>query len=224
MMHCILSCLTDFNITFEGIVKTIELILLLAGCIIAGMGLKTWRQQVINQPKIELAREIVEQFYNMQDLIKRARDPLLTIDIEDIKKHCQLPDDVDSYRCLYLTPYCQIQIDFEIVIKFQNLKNKTKIFFNNNLQQCFNDMIDIVYQIRNNSRILYSLSNKNCLMTMAKDVKEKLNEIKEQNTEYKDDEINQKISQILNEVEYNLKPIYETKTIKWKKFKRKTKG
>lgn len=212
-----------WNILTDNDMKVIELGLTAWGCYIAYKALSTWRQQVIEQPKIELAREIVEQFYNMQDLIKRARDPLLTIDIENIKKHCQLPDDVDSYRCLYLTPYCQIQIDFEIVIKFQNLKNKTKIFFNNNLQQCFNDMIDIVYQIRNNSRILYSLSNKNCLMTMAKDVKEKLNEIKEQNTEYKDDEINQKISQILNEVEYNLKPIYETKAIKWKKLNQEPK-
>lgn len=220
MMHCILSCLTDFNITFEGIVKTIELILLLAGCIIAGMGLNTWRQQVIEQPKIELARDIVEQFYNMQNLIERARDPLLTIDIEDIKKHCQLPDDVDSYRCLYLTPYCHIQMNFEIVIKFQNLRNKTKVFFNNNLQDCFSDMLDIIYQIRNNSYALFNQSNKNCIMTMKPLIKDKLDEIIKRTILGKADEINQKISQILNEVEYNLKPIYETKTIKWKKFKR----
>ena len=35
----------------------------------------------------------------------------------------------------------------------------------------------------------------------------------------KDDEINQQLEQIIKEVEYNLKPLYVSKIIKWRKFK-----
>ena len=41
--------------------------------------------------------------------------------------------------------------------------------------------------------------------------------------EQDDDVTNVKLQEIISEVEYNLKPIYEAKTIKWKKLKSETK-
>jgi len=47
------------DITMEEIVKAIELGLTALGCYIAWRALSTWREQVIESPKIELAREII---------------------------------------------------------------------------------------------------------------------------------------------------------------------
>ena len=94
MIESFLSHIDNLNINFEDVARSIELILLLGGCIIAGMGLKTWRQQVIEQPKIELAREIVESFYNVKDLIERARCTLISFDPDEIRKYYYNSDNI----------------------------------------------------------------------------------------------------------------------------------
>ena len=50
--------------------KVIELGLTAMGCYIAYRALSTWREQVIETPKINLAREIMESFYTVVDIIK----------------------------------------------------------------------------------------------------------------------------------------------------------
>lgn len=50
----------DF-ISIDGIIKVLELSLTFWGISIASRGLSTWREQVIETPKIELAREIMEK-------------------------------------------------------------------------------------------------------------------------------------------------------------------
>ena len=129
MTNCILSCLTDFNITFEDIVKAIELILLLVGCIIAGMGLKTWRQQVIEQPKIELAREIVESFYDIIDLIKYIRRNFRKPSgSQYIRDYFKFPDATD-YQCSQLETIYELEKNINRIDRFQDLKNKANVIF-----------------------------------------------------------------------------------------------
>ncbi len=74
----------------DGIIKIFELGLTFWGCLIAYKGLKTWCEQVIEAPKIELAREIIEQFYKMRDLVKRVRFLEVVCYPESIKKYYKI--------------------------------------------------------------------------------------------------------------------------------------
>ncbi len=205
MMHCILSCLTDFNITFEGIVKTIELILLLAGCIIAGMGLKTWRQQVIEQPKIELAREIVESFYDIIDLIKYIRRNFRKPGgSQYIRDYFKFPDATD-YQCSQLETIYELEKNINRIDRFQDLKNKANVIFDKSLEKHFLGIIKIINRIDYNTRILYQTKEEK---------RDKLSrELKKYNIEQsEDDEVNLQMQNILAEVEKTLKPFYQEKT------------
>lgn len=220
-MDCIVSCLTDFHITLEGIAKTIELALAFWGCYIAAKGLKTWRDQVIEEPKIKLAREIVEQFYNMKDLISRARSPFISFSPDEVRKYYEKSDLSEfqtglGYRLMVL------DTSIEQIQTFQRLRNKAKVYYSKEIENCFFEVNRIINHFKNA-----------CLSLMREDPNQSLTEIygkdliKEFNDKIyehgDDDAINTKLQEVINEVEYNLKPIYETKTIKWKKLTSETK-
>ena len=81
------ECLIIKLVESGGIPKSIGFILTFWGCYIALRGLNTWRQQVIEQPKIELARDIVESFHNIKDLIQSARRSYLSYSPDEVKKY-----------------------------------------------------------------------------------------------------------------------------------------
>ena len=220
MTNCILSCLADFNVTFEDITKIIELILLLVGCIIAVMGLKTWREQVIEQPKIELAREIVEQFYNMKDLIARARCPFISFSPDEVRKYYERKD-LSDYQAGLAYRLMVLDTSIEQIQTFQRLRNKAKVYYSKEIENCFfavNQIINL-FQYACIS-MMEETPSQSATEKYGKDLMQKFyNRIYEQD----DDVTNVKLQEIISEVEYNLKPIYETKTIKWKKLKSETK-
>ena len=214
MTNCILSCLADFNVTFEDITKIIELILLLVGCIIAGMGLKTWREQVIETPKIEFAREMVEQFYKMQNLVKRVRYPEIVCYPEAIKDYYKNDTWSDS-QCACMARAKIIDEEINDIRNFQKMASKAKAYFSKDIENCFyefnyiinwlphaiKDMTEILgrkdfEQIKNEPLVLYLLDS--------------ISEAQE------NDETNKKMEEIIKEVECNLQPIYAHRIIKWK--------
>lgn len=210
MTNCILSCLTDLNITFEDITKMIELVLLLVGCIIAGMGLKTWREQVIEQPKIELAREVVESFYNVKDLIERARCILISFNPDEIRKYYSLPK-LEDRLCGYLHRKFILDTNYDVIDNFQKLRNKSKTYYSKEIEDCFMDVISIINKINSAVRQI--------IQDVAFDDREFYKELKKILIGKDNDEINNKLQNVVKEIEHNLKPIYKTKAITWKKLK-----
>lgn len=216
---CLSALISDF-VTMDGVIKTAELGLATWGCYIAYKGLKTWREQILEAPKIELAREIVEQFYNMKDLISRARCPFISYSPEEVRKYYEKSDLSEfqtglGYRLMILdTTIEQIQT-------FQRLRNKAKVYYSKEIENCFFAVNQIINLFQYACKaMMEETPSQSATEKYGKDLMQKFyNRIYEQD----DDVTNVKLQEIISEVEYNLKPIYETKTIKWKKLKSETK-
>lgn len=210
---CLCALINEY-VTTEGVVKAIELGLATWGCYIAYRGLQTWREQILETPKIELAREIVEQFYNMKDLISRARCPFISYSPEEVRKYYEKSDLSEfqtglGYRLMIL------DTSIEQIQTFQRLRNKAKVYYSKEIENCFFEVNRIINHFKNA-----------CISLMREDPNQSLTEIygkdliKEFNDkiyEHGDDAINTKLQEVINEVEYNLKPIYKSKSIEWKK-------
>lgn len=201
--------------------KVIELGLTAWGCSIALRGLNTWRQQVIEQPKIELAKEIVEQFYNMKDLISRARCPFISYSPEEVRKFYEMSDLTDyqaglAYRLMILDK------SFDQIQAFQKLRNKAKVVYSKEIENCFFEINKILNLFKQACKSMMEETSTKSLAEMygkkmQKEFSERVYE-KEEN-----DATNIKIREVIEEVEYNLKPIYKAKSIEWKKLKSETK-
>ena len=195
------------NTTIDGIVKAIELIIMIAGCIIAGMGLFTWRMQLLETPKINLAREMMESFYTVVDIIKDIRRNFREIYTDEIRKYFKM-ENLTEAQCTYLEPYYEIQQNMDIFLQFQKLKNKAKVHYGNVLDESFHDIIRIINEIKTASRNLYKDCDKgdNAYDT----IQEKRNIIYQS----EDDDINKKLDKAIKTAESYLKPLYNVKFYK----------
>ena len=99
----------------------------------------------------------------------------------------------------------------EKINKFQYLKNKARTVFSEDLTQHFLEVIRIINRIGSALREKASKE--------FDEDKEYTKMLNETIFKQKNDEINQKLEQIIKEVEYNLKPLYASKIIKWHKIK-----
>lgn len=205
----------------DGIVKTIELCLAFWACWIAWRGLKTWREQVIETPKINLAREIMEAFYNMRDLIKRVRVSFISYDPKEVREFFYCNDWTDG-QCGFLYRAVLLDRASEQIYAFQKLRNKAKVYYSPEIEKCF---LNINQIINNFQRACVEYAK-----DYEKDDREKVYDketlkkfLKIMHSSEKDDPINPQIEKILKEVEYNLTPLYETKMFKWKSLKSPTK-
>lgn len=199
----------DF-VTLAGIIKTIELGLTAFGCYVAWRALSTWREQVIDTPKIELAREIMESFYDMADIIKSTRRNLISFSPDFIRKHYS-NDTLTDNQTGYLYRLYLIDSNSEKINKFHYLKNKARTVFSEDLMQHFLEVIRIINRI--DSALREKASKE------FDEDKEYTKMLNETIFKQKNDEINQKLEQIIKEVEYNLKPLYASKIITWHKIK-----
>lgn len=216
---CLTALINDY-ITVEGIVKTIELGLATCGCYIAYRGLKTWHEQIIEAPKIELAREIVEQFYNMKDLISRARCPFISFSPDEVRKYYEKNDLTEfqtglGYRLMIL------DTSIEQIQTFQRLRNKAKVYYSKEIENCFLEVNRIINHFKNACiSLMKEEPNQSLAEIYGKDL---IKEFNDKIYEYGDDDTtNLKIQAVIDEVEYNLKPIYETRAIEWKKLDSKS--
>lgn len=209
------------NITLDGIVKAIELIIMIAGCIIAGMGLSTWRMQLLETPKINLAREIVEQFYNVKDLISRARSPLISFSPDEVRKFYER-DDLTEYQAGLAYRLMVLDKSIDQIQSFQRLRNKAKVLYSKEIENCFFEVNRILNLFKQACKsMIEEASTKSLIETYGKKLQEEFFErVYEQGD---NDSTNLKLQSIIAEVEYNLKPIYEAQTVKWKKLPQNTK-
>lgn len=211
---CLCTLICDF-VTIEGVIKTAELGLATWGCYIAYRGLKTWREQIIEAPKIELAREIVEQFYNMKDLIERARCPFISYSPDEVRKFYGM-DNLTDYQAGLAYRLMVLDTSIEQIQAFQRLRNKAKVYYSKEIENCFFEVNRIINQFKHACiSIMKEKPNQSLAEIYGKDLIREFNDrIYEQGD---NDATNIKFQEIINEVEYNLKPIYKSKSIKWKK-------
>ena len=217
---CLLALISDF-ITIDGVVKTAELGLATWGCYIAYKGLKTWREQILEAPKIELAREIVEQFYNMKDLISRARSPFISFSPDEVRKYYER-NDLSDYQAGLAYRLMILDTSIEQIQTFQKLRNRAKVYYSKEIENCFFAINQIINLFQYACKaMMEETPNRSVTEKYGKDL---IKEFNDRIYEYGDDDAtNIKLKKIIDEVEYNLKPIYETKTIEWKKISPKEK-
>jgi hypothetical protein len=219
-VFCILDKLAN-SITIDGITKTIELGLAFWGCFIAAKGLKTWREQIIEQPKIELAREIVEQFYNIKDLIARARSPLISFSPDEVRKFYEM-DNLTEYQTELAYRLMTLDKSIDQIQSFQQLRNKSKVFYSKEIENCFFEVNKILNLFKYACKSMMKATPTKSLIEIygEKLQKEFFERVYEQ---VDNDATNLKLQNVIEEIEYNLKPIYEARTVKWKKITPKTK-
>ncbi len=200
-MDCI--CYIWDSLTIDGIIKIIELCIAIYGCYIATKGLNTWREQIIEQPKIELAREVMETFYNVVDIIKNIRRNFRESCTDEIRKYFKI-ENLTEAQCLCLEPYYEIQQNMDVFLQFEKLKNKARVNYGNILNESFLDIISIINEIKTASRNLY----KDCEKELAYDEFRINQKIVYQS---KDDEINNRLDKVIKTAENYLKPLYNAK-------------
>ena len=197
----------DF-ISIDGIIKVLELSLTFWGISIASRGLSTWREQVIETPKIELAREIMENFYNVVDTIKGIRRNLRTPYHEEIRKYIDKKD-LNDIQCTFLEPLYEIQQNMELFTKFSQLKNKARVNFGNDIDDCFIDIIKIINEIKDASKELCYYYDKN----RSEDEREPdlIKKFRHIIYQRENDDINQILNCVIEKAEKHLKPLYCTR-------------
>lgn len=197
-------------ITVDGIVKFVELGLAFWGCSIAARGLFTWREQLVEAPKIELARKIMENFYNIIDTIKYLRRNLRSSYHEKIRQYFN-QEDLNDVQCKYLEPLYEIRQNRKLFIEFEKLKNKAKVNFGNDLDDCFVGIIEIINEIEYASRELCSYYDKD----RSDDEKEPdlLQEYRHIIYQRENDNINQVLNHTIEKAEKYLRPLYSNKIL-----------
>lgn len=207
---CLFDLICDF-VTIDDFIKAAEICLAIWGCLIAKEGLSTWKNQVIETPKIELAREIMESFYNVTDLIKDVRRNMRSIDIDKLQEYFSKTK-LNEIQCRFLEHLYEINQSSELLINFQKLKNKAKVNFEDNLDDDFVKIIRIINEIKEASSEL-------CHYYRDEKEAEKLYHTEIENykkTLYQrdNDKINNTLKLIIEDVEKKLKPIYGCRLIK----------
>ena len=147
-------------------------------------------------------------------MIKAMKKDAQEIDmIKDPDKILQTEFSEDDI-CLIAVPSYGGRIPSVTVDKFQKLRNKAITLYSNGVDECFIGIISILNEIRNAAQ---ELSDDNSLedKTYSKSLRKIL-------CQHENDDISIKLSNIIKEVETNLKPIYAPKTIIWKHFNKET--
>lgn len=202
----------DF-VTLAGIIKTIELGLTAFGCYVAWRALSTWREQVMESPKIELAREIVEQFYNMKDLISRARNPFISFSPDEVRKFYEM-DNLTEYQTGLAYRLMILDKSVDQIQAFQKLRNKAKVLYSKEIENCFFEVNKIINLFQQACK---AMMEETSIKGLDKDVrKDFFDRVYNQGD---GDTTDVKIQNIIDEVEYNLKPLYASKIITWHKIK-----
>lgn len=187
--------------------------------LVAWFALYTWRKEFIGQKKIELARQIMESVYDVQDAIIYARlDRSSTREIKEIEKWVNSeklrdPQHMGVYpdRFHFWISHHRLAERRDKIEKFQNLANAASLYWDKEIFGLFYELSGYTLKIQTAAKDLYyndTPQNPNDLMKIicfsdANDV------------------ITERINYIVEEFKLNLEPIYKDQRSKWKKLKKK---
>lgn len=190
------------------------------GISVALRGLQTWRAQVIEEPKIKLARDIVESFYNMKRCFHNIRRPYTSCNLEEMQ-HYFKREDISEFQASYLYRIYLLETQYEPkILQFQDLREKAKVYYTTDIQPCFDSIMEMINRFQHACITYVKDLDAKENHKLSPKYMSKLNDLIHETDD--NDELNKKIDAIIQEVEYNLKPIYASKTITWKKLSQET--
>ena len=186
----------------------------LAMAFMAGSALRAWRQEFIGKKKIELAAEIMEAVFEVQDLIALARNPYATeYEIEEVKEwllaeKIKHPDNVDIYegRLAYMVANYRLTKSADKIDKLMSLFNKGFMYWGIEFMKKIQELQACIVEIRHASKWLYYDD-----MTNLQDQSFKIIYA----TSKGNDEFSLKVYGIIEEIQANLEPLYRDKQTKW---------
>ena len=187
--------------------------------IIAGMALYAWRLEFIGKKKIELAAEIMETVYEIQDAFIYARCPAIARpEIDEAlrwikaekEKH---PENTDVYpkRITYLIPHRRLEEKQDIINKFRTLQNKAYMYWGKDMYVAFVKLTDFNQRIMRASKNLYYGEDTPEYKPLYDLI---FCEMKDGQI-VSDDKVNKEIENIVEEFRRNLEPLYMDKRSKW---------
>lgn len=186
---------------------------------IAGMALYAWRREFIGKKKIELAAEIMETVYEIQDAFIYARCPAIARpEIDEAlrwikaekEKH---PENTDVYpkRITYLIPHRRLEEKQDIINKFRTLQNKAYMYWGKDMYVAFVKLTDFNQRIMRASKNLYYGEDTPEYKPLYDLI---FCEMKDGQI-VSDDKVNKEITNIVEEFRRNLEPLYMDKRSKW---------
>ncbi|MBO7656475.1 MAG: hypothetical protein J6S80_01975 [Alphaproteobacteria bacterium] len=201
------------------LINIISCLASVATAVIAGMALYAWKREFIGKKKIELAAEIMEAVYEIQDAFIYARCPAIAqpeID-EAIRwinaEKAKHPENTDVYpkRITYLIPHRRLEEKQEVINKFRTLQNKAYMYWGKDMYAAFVKLTDFNQRIMRASKNLYygedTPEYKPLYDLIFCDMKD--------GQIISDDKVNKEINEIVEEFRRNLEPLYMDKRSEW---------
>ncbi|MCL2468962.1 MAG: hypothetical protein FWF24_01855 [Alphaproteobacteria bacterium] len=189
----------------------------LSMAVVAWRALRTWRKEFIGKKKIDLACQIMESVYDIQDLLWFARKPHRTSsDLEWVKlqkeKHGFGEDtEVHENKLHYLLPLYIFHTNMEATEGLSMSQNKAQLYWDDNITELFDELRGCLWRVKEASKELYNSrvpEEEHRLLDLIWD-------------KGKDDKMSQRVEDIIAEFKLNLEPVYESQRTKWKKLERK---
>lgn len=203
------------------IANTITAFASVATAVIAGLALYTWKREFIGKKKIELAAEIMQTVYDIQDLYIGVRMPIIAQTEHDealewIKaKTAAHPGNADVYpeRVNHLVPHQRLIKQQDVIEKLRSLQNQAYMYWGKEIIIAILKLTDYNFKIMQASKDLYygkdTPEYRHLYDTIFCETKNgKINS---------DDKINKEINEIVEEFRRNLEPLYVDNRSKWLK-------
>ncbi|HIU52713.1 MAG TPA: hypothetical protein IAD20_01375 [Candidatus Scatocola faecipullorum] len=187
----------------------------LSMAIVAALALKTWRKEFIGKKKIELSCEIMKTVYEVQDAIIYARVGRISeLDIKNVEQWVESekirdPEHMGVYpdRFFAWVPHRRLAENQDKLDKLNNFMDDACLYWGIDLMKLIYELNHITLKIRSSAKDLYY--NDTCQDPAV------LQNILFSNNP--NDEITQKVHDIVEEIKLNLEPIYKDQQSKWVK-------
>ncbi len=187
---------------------------------VAIFALRTWRKEFVGKKKIELAAQIMQYVYDIQDMLIGVRLPTIAkTELDDayewIKRETELhPGNAEVYpeRVKYLVPHRRLSKKQEIINKFRRLQNPAYMYWGKEMIVAFVKLTAYNLKIMQASKQLYYGEDTPEYKPLYDII---FYEIKDNKMD-PNDKINAEIDTIVEEFRINLEPLYKDKKTSWK--------
>ncbi len=185
---------------------------------VAWLALRTWRREFVGTKKIELARQIMECVYGVQDAVIYARLNMSDAkEIKEVEEWLNSEKDRDPEHTMiypdrfrFMIPHHRLEKQQNRIDEFKSLANKATLYWDKEIFRLFYEIGQCILQIRTAAKDLYyndTHKNPNDLIRIIFFTGA-------------DDQISQHVNDIVEEFRINLEPIYKDQRTSWKQLKK----
>lgn len=124
-----------------------------AAAFAAWRGVDAWRRQIIGSKQIELAAEILEKTYEIENILQIARSP-----VGEGSEHTAIKElteeQFDDMGIAYLIPFHRISENAKIIAEWRVIRFRARAIVGEELIQHFNNIYNLFIQVRSASIFL----------------------------------------------------------------------